>query len=356
MMVIRVPINPWDAIGINRGTDSFINSIQKERVMKKDICLMTVILWLVSVIPSVAEDTALITASMTHSGYLFENEKISSLNGKYVLVMQIDGNLVLYDNQCGMKPSCARWHSKSYREHGQYFMAIQPDGNLVVYKGRPPAESAQAIWSSQTYGTLDNYFLAIQNDGYVVVYRGTTMNHRGVVWSSKSETRSTTVAEPARDPSHFVISGTKTFNGANDGIDLGAGLVSGITGDFTIEMDVRPGSTQQTHADIIDFNHRENVGLVIQQRGDELNNFQFFFGNGSSTSLIAYRLQADVWQHVVFQRRGTEARLYVNNALVDSKPCFAGNIYYLPGSTVTVGYNKNYGRYFKGEIKDLRIR
>lgn len=143
-------------------------------------------LMLLSPAAQAAEEGSVITASPTHAGYLFDHEKVSSLNGAYVLVMQKDGNLVLYDSKCGIAPKCAVWNSASHREEGQYFMAIQPDGNLVVYKGRPPAATDRHIWQSQTYGALDHYFLSVQNDANVVIYRGTPMNNRGAVWSSKT--------------------------------------------------------------------------------------------------------------------------------------------------------------------------
>ncbi len=178
-------------------------------------------------------------------------------------------------------------------------------------------------------------------------------NGRTVVYT-QSEISSITFSDSTS--LSYIFSGVKVFNGINDGIDIGAALPSRMIGDFTIEMDVKPGSNQQTHADILDFNHRANVGLVIQQRGDDLNNFDFAIGNGSSGAVITYKLQTGVWHHIVFQRQDTEIRLYINDALVDTKPCFAGNIYYLPNSSVTVAYNKTYGRYFKGEIKNLSIK
>ncbi len=135
---------------------------------------------------SQADDAAVITASATHAGYLFDHEKISSPNGAFTLIMQKDGNLVLYETACGISPMCARWDSRSFREQGQYFMAIQPDGNLVVYKGRPPAPVERHIWSSGTHGQLGNYLLAVQNDGNVVIYRGTSTNRKEAIWASKS--------------------------------------------------------------------------------------------------------------------------------------------------------------------------
>lgn len=154
--------------------------------MKRIHLLLAVIIWVTALVPAFADDSAVITASATHAGYLFDHEKISSPNGLYNLVMQKDGNLVLYDSRCGTSPNCAVWNSGSNREQGQYFMAIQPDGNLVVYKGRPPAPTEQHIWNSKTFGALDNYFLAIQNDANVVIYRGTPQSNRGAIWSTKT--------------------------------------------------------------------------------------------------------------------------------------------------------------------------
>lgn len=154
--------------------------------MKRATCLLAMIIWVASLAPSFAEEVAVITASPTHAGYLFDHERISSPNGAYTLVMQKDGNLVLYDSKCGIEPRCATWNSGSYREQGQYFMAIQPDGNLVVYKGRPPVGVEQHIWNSKSYGNLDHYFLAVQDDANLVIYRGTPKNNRGPVWSSKT--------------------------------------------------------------------------------------------------------------------------------------------------------------------------
>ena len=148
--------------------------------------MVTLILFFASVAPCIADELAVITTSPTHTGYLFDQEKISSPNGKYLLIMQEDSNLVLYDKKCGIKPSCALWNSGSYRERGRYYMAIQPDGNLVVYSGYPPSKTERAIWSSQTYGALDNYFLAVQNDANIVIYRGTPLNRQEAIWSSKT--------------------------------------------------------------------------------------------------------------------------------------------------------------------------
>ena len=146
-----------------------------------------------------------------------------------------------------------------------------------------------------------------------------------------------------------------SFDGRNVGFTLGQKLPAQLPGDFTIELTVRPAATQETYADIIDFNHRANLAIVIQQNQDDTNNFIFAIGNGAAGNAITHRLQAGVWQRVVFQREGAQLRLYVDGALVATQPCFAGAISYLPDSDATIGYNKTYGRHFKGDLKDVAV-
>ena len=138
-------------------------------------------------------------------------------------------------------------------------------------------------------------------------------------------------------------------------INMGTSIPPAMTGDFTIEMWVYPMDTQETYANIIDFNHRNNIGLVFQQNGNNLNDFIFGLGNGSTTSYIQYQLQTKTWQHIAFQREGTTIRLFVNGNLVASQACFAGDVYYLPDSSATLWYNLNYGRQFNGMLKGVKL-
>jgi hypothetical protein len=64
--------------------------------------------------------------------------------GLFTLVMQGDGNLVLYEQD-----GPAVWDSGTYGQNcrgNQCFAAFQPDGNFVVYNG------TTALWNSGTYG------------------------------------------------------------------------------------------------------------------------------------------------------------------------------------------------------------
>jgi lysophospholipase L1-like esterase len=83
---------------------------------------------------------------------------LRSADGRYRLVMQHDGNLVLYG------PSGhALWASNTAGRSADH-LRMQGDGNLVIYG---PGDSL--VWASDTAGH-PNSFLTVQNDGNVVIY------------------------------------------------------------------------------------------------------------------------------------------------------------------------------------------
>jgi hypothetical protein len=93
-----------------------------------------------------------------HAGWKLQpNAYLRSANRQYRLVMQGDGNLVLY------KGAAALWSSKTKGSDARVVM--QGDGNLVVYHG------GAAKWSSRT-GGHHGARLIVQNDGNLVIYDG----------------------------------------------------------------------------------------------------------------------------------------------------------------------------------------
>ncbi|MFC5724197.1 hypothetical protein ACFP1Z_28970 [Streptomyces gamaensis] len=85
------------------------------------------------------------------------NESLNSDTAR--LIMQSDGNLVIYD-EFGK----ALWASNTV---GQGWTArFQEDGNFVVY-----TRSGHAVWASGTAGHPGSR-LAVQDDGNVVIYDG----------------------------------------------------------------------------------------------------------------------------------------------------------------------------------------
>jgi len=135
------------------------------------------------------ERHSILRASPGHVAYLFENRRLASPSGNYVLVMQPDGNLALYLGECvdNATPTCAVWDTHTFREPGDYHLAVQDDGNLVIYRGHPPDDASKAIWDSHTSRAGGDYYLAVEDDGNVVIYQGRgPEDNRGAIWSRKT--------------------------------------------------------------------------------------------------------------------------------------------------------------------------
>jgi hypothetical protein len=98
---------------------------------------------------------------------LVPGQSVTSQNGGYSLVMQPDGNLVLY------KGGKALWSSNTGGKAVSKAV-MQCDGNLVVY-GFP-----KALWESKTAGSPGAY-LVVQDDGNTVIYKPHV-----ALWSSKT--------------------------------------------------------------------------------------------------------------------------------------------------------------------------
>ena len=97
------------------------------------------------------------------------DQSINSQNNKYFLVMQGDGNLVLY--QRVIVPVWSTGTSNT----GAKVAVMQADENFVVYDG-----NGIARWNSGTGGFHDpGCALVVQNDGNLVIYESTGR----VVWT-----------------------------------------------------------------------------------------------------------------------------------------------------------------------------
>ena len=114
-------------------------------------------LWATGTNDFAAKPTA--CGAITPAHGLSAGESVSSCDGRFMLVMQGDENLVLYEN------GSALWQSDTVGS-GARSLEMQTDGNLVLY-----AAHHQAVWSSRTNGNA-GATLALQNDGNLVIYLG----------------------------------------------------------------------------------------------------------------------------------------------------------------------------------------
>ena len=111
------------------------------------------------------------TDQLSDNGTLLPNTYLRSADHRYVLVLQADGNLVLYG---------PAWHSmwaSSTAGHSPTELLLQDDGNLVLYG------SGGAYWSTATVGTGANQLVA-QDDGNLVLY-----GPSGAIWATSTAGR-----------------------------------------------------------------------------------------------------------------------------------------------------------------------
>jgi len=94
---------------------------------------------------------------------------LQSPDVRYRLIMQTDGNLVLYQRP-GYNPI---WHSQTYGNPGAE-VVMQSDGNLVIY-----APGRGAIWGTRTAGRPGT-ILRVEDTGRLVLYAP----GRVPIWSS----------------------------------------------------------------------------------------------------------------------------------------------------------------------------
>jgi len=104
------------------------------------------------------------------------DQKLTSSNGKYTLIMQGDGNLVLYTES-----NAPVWATRT-QSSGAVRASLQDDGNLVLYtkeeERRFRRDVPVAVWASKTSG--EKVRLVLQDDRDLVIY---TADGRAL-WSS----------------------------------------------------------------------------------------------------------------------------------------------------------------------------
>lgn len=98
------------------------------------------------------------------------NSSIWSGDGRFQLVMQGDGNLVIYG------PSGPLWGSGTDGSGSNNTAVMQGDGNLVIY-----TQVGTPIWSSGTWGHPCSV-ISMQTDGNLVIYDLTARS----LWASNT--------------------------------------------------------------------------------------------------------------------------------------------------------------------------
>lgn len=102
-------------------------------------------------------------ATLKAGEQLLANQSVTSPSGNHTLVMQGDGNLVIYKSN-----GKAIWATATYGTLAAR-LVMQTDGNLVLYS----SDFTMVFWHSQTYGN-NGAELYLQDDGNLVIYKNGT--------------------------------------------------------------------------------------------------------------------------------------------------------------------------------------
>lgn len=96
-------------------------------------------------------------------------QNLVSPNGQFTLVLQKgEGNVVVYRSNCIGQPNCSVWQSGTKDKTKNPLLVMQGDGNLVIYD--EAQEAGKDVFSTGPTGNA-TYLLMMQDDGNLVVYR-----------------------------------------------------------------------------------------------------------------------------------------------------------------------------------------
>lgn len=126
----------------------------------------------------IAEDKSALSLGTTllSGTTMFADDTLTSANGAYTAIMQLDGNFVIYDNRTG-KPTWATGSNGPNRS-----ITLQGDGNLVIYASGAP------VWASgSAEQPSGSFFLKLEDSGSLVLYKGTPTSPEGTLWSSRDD-------------------------------------------------------------------------------------------------------------------------------------------------------------------------
>jgi hypothetical protein len=143
------------------------------------------------------------------------------------------------------------------------------------------------------------------------------------------------------------------FDGTSQNVDLGSWF---NYRNFAIEMWLKPGATQTPNACIIDNNYLfTGRGWICQQNNASTNQYIFSCYTPYGSAGVTFTLTANIWQHVTLVKSNTALQVYVNGVMATSVPWNYGAIYYDGSQFLRLGRWGGGGRYWSGQMDEVRI-
>jgi hypothetical protein len=163
----------------------------------------------------------------------------------------------------------------------------------------------------------------------------------------------------AKDRQSFELhaAGPELLHVGYESRDIGNGVEYpplSLGSDVSIEVLVTPGELQVPYADILSNHAADSTGFCIEQMGPQTNKYSLAFGSGKSWMEVGtFALSPGHRYYISLQMKNTEARLYVNGALVASKVLPAAPLE--SPHPVRIGNWVAGGRRFNGWVEEVLI-
>ncbi|MGA2667645.1 MAG: hypothetical protein ABSF32_01875 [Ignavibacteria bacterium] len=103
-------------------------------------------------------------------------EYIVSPSARYYLIMQHDGNLVLYEGSGPSDSHSVYWSTGRIFTEGDSYAIMQNDGDFATFILESGWSHPAFTWDIGVHEATSDYFVAIHDDGTFGVYRGTDIN------------------------------------------------------------------------------------------------------------------------------------------------------------------------------------
>ncbi|MDC0215353.1 T9SS type A sorting domain-containing protein [Candidatus Marinimicrobia bacterium] len=147
-----------------------------------------------------------------------------------------------------------------------------------------------------------------------------------------------------------------SFDGANDYINVGNATALKIAGDVSVSAWVRIDDFDNTHATVFSMHDSFN-GYSIRKESTE-NKLSFIVGDGTDRVRVTTgTLSTNTWYHIVGVNDGTDSKIYVNGALVNtaaqSNPAASSGEFLIGAHFSSLTGNNN--RWWDGNIDEIAV-
>ena len=265
----------------------------------------------------------------------------------------------------GVTPSAGGYTIYSYnvaQTSKLSFHTAVNDSALITYTNGVSGQNfSTATQCLNWYATQTNY-VCVNRDYEGIVTNGLVLNlDAGFIPSYP--TNGTTWYDLSYGGNNGTLTNGPTYNTLDggsivfDGVDDYATAGNFFTYQtFTINLWVKPGSSQTTYADIIDNNHTGAQNWVCQQNENDLNQYQFgVFGSSFQNSLTGtFTLTSNIWVNLTFTFDGDKVRGYINGSLFGTGASLGTTIHYA-APTFNIGRWNSGGRNWNGQYGMISV-